>query len=85
VGAPETVDYKRVARVYRDAVARQIPPTRAVALDAGITQMTAAQRVKRARDRGLIPPPTTMVLSPRCPTCGASRYAWRTKPNGRRA
>ena len=48
--------YQRVARVYREAWARGERPTRAVAQEFGVTSKHAGTLVRRARERGLLPP-----------------------------
>lgn len=49
------VDYQKVAEVYRAAVLRGDPPTKAVREAFDICQSTAGQRVQRARQAGLLP------------------------------
>jgi hypothetical protein len=51
--APE--HWQRVANVYRAALRRKEPPTRAVAEAFGLSTSAAAKQVATARERGLLP------------------------------
>ena len=61
---PEPIDpLHQVAITYSAAVAVGRPPTQAVAEDLGITANAAAQRVRRAREAGYLPPTTPGKVS----------------------
>ena len=50
--------YRQVAEVYDEAIDAGDPPTQAVAETFDVPYTTAARWVRRARDLGLLPPPT---------------------------
>lgn len=58
----------RVAAIYRDALARNDNPTQAVAKSFHLSQSGAAKRVRRARDKGLLPETTPGVAAADNPT-----------------
>ena len=55
-GGVTRAELERVAQVYRENI--DDAPTRAVAVALGYTDVTAARRVQRARQEGLLPPTT---------------------------
>lgn len=55
LGRPADVDYTKVAEVYLTAWRDRKPPTKAVMNAFGLTYTSAAKRVLRAREKGLIP------------------------------
>ena len=50
--------YKQVAEVYDEAIEEGDPPTQSVAEAFDVPYTTAARWVRRARQLGLLPPPT---------------------------
>lgn len=55
----ETLEW--VARIYNEARLRRRPPARQVEIDLDVPRTTASKWVRRAREKGLVPPPDALT------------------------
>jgi hypothetical protein len=68
-------DWRRVAELYRRAVASGSPPSRAIAGEFGVGEATARKWVQGARERGFLRPAVGRRAGEAAPTHAGSRRA----------